>query len=234
MTSKTRPRRPSAPRRPPAGRRPSAAGRPPAGRRSPAAGRPPAGRRSPAAGRLQARRRRRNLGAWLAFTTPILAVGLLIGVAALWDRPSGEEVAGQPAPPFTLPDTTGATVSLEDVTADGPALLYFSMGVGCDGCFTQIPEIIDEVSARGITLVPVMTDPAEWLNQEAHRLGVDTPILVDAGARVSAAYGMIGQYGHADRPSHSFALVDGGTITWTRHYAEMFVPASRFLADLPA
>jgi hypothetical protein len=58
---------------------------------------------------------------------------------------------------------------------------------------------------------------------------------VDTDRRVSAAYGMLGQYGHGDAPSHSFALVRAsGEISWVRHYAEMFVPADQLLADLPA
>jgi hypothetical protein len=44
---------------------------------------------------------------------------------------------------------------------------------------------------------------------------------------------MLGVYGHADRPSHSFALVrKDGTIAAVEHYATMFVPSQQFLADL--
>jgi hypothetical protein len=47
------------------------------------------------------------------------------------------------------------------------------------------------------------------------------------------AYGMVGIYGHGDRPSHSFALVrQDGTVAWVRHYAEMFVPADELLGEL--
>jgi hypothetical protein len=46
---------------------------------------------------------------------------------------------------------------------------------------------------------------------------------------------MVGIYGHADRPSHSFALVrQDGSIGWVRHYAEMFVPAGALFAELDA
>jgi hypothetical protein len=43
-------------------------------------------------------------------------------------------------------------------------------------------------------------------------------------------------YGHQDRPSHSFALVnqEDASITWIKHYAEMFVPTNQFLDDLGA
>jgi peroxiredoxin len=173
-------------------------------------------------------------GVWLAFLTPLAAIGLLVAVAGLTggDPPAAEEDS---AVDFALTDTAGGTVALGDILADGDALLYFSMGVGCDGCFLQIPEIADELAARGITLVPIMVDPADRLAAEARRLGVHMPIAVDADRAVSAAYGMLGQYGHSDVPSHSFALVrQGGELAWVRHYAEMFVPAERFFSELPA
>jgi hypothetical protein len=44
---------------------------------------------------------------------------------------------------------------------------------------------------------------------------------------------MVGVYGHADRPSHSFALVhQDGSVGWVRHYAEMFVPADILMGEL--
>ncbi len=50
---------------------------------------------------------------------------------------------------------------------------------------------------------------------------------------VSDAYGMLGIYGHTDRPSHSFALVRAdGTVALVKHYATMFVPLDELLADL--
>jgi peroxiredoxin len=178
------------------------------------------------------RRPDRNLAAWFALATPLVALGLLL-VAGTLLQPGQDETVGQTAPAFSLPDTAGRTVSLADLASDGDVLLYFSMGVGCDGCFVQIPEIADELRARGVTLAPIMVDRPDWLDREAHRLGVHTPILVDEGAEVSAAYGMLGQYGHGDRPSHSFALVREGEVVWTRHYAEMFVPAEAFFGELP-
>lgn len=145
----------------------------------------------------------------------------------------GESAIGVEAPAFDLPATDGATYTLDGVLADGPALLYFSMGPGCDGCFAQIPEIQDTLTERGITLVPLMVDPAPIVAAEAQRFGITTPILIDADRSVSDAYGMIGIYGHADRPSHSFALVDAsGRITATKHYAEMFVPTDQLLTEL--
>ena len=37
---------------------------------------------------------------------------------------------GDQAPEFSLPSSAGSMVSLDEVTSDGPALLYFHMAVG--------------------------------------------------------------------------------------------------------
>jgi peroxiredoxin len=177
--------------------------------------------------------KRHRLSPWLAFFALVLALALLLAVTIATGQEASDG-SGE-APDFALPDTAGNTVTLADVTDGQDALLFFSMGVGCDGCFLQIPEIEEQLADRGIALVPIMVDPAGWLAAEAARLGVDSPILVDADRNVSAAYDMLGQHGHGDTPSHSFALVTTeGEIEWVRHYAEMFVPADRLLADLPA
>ncbi len=167
---------------------------------------------------------------WVGLAAAPLAVVVLVVVSAFTDS---EETSQQVAIPFQLTTTTGETVSLDKALAQGDVLLYFSMGVGCDGCFAQIPELETALTERNITLLPIMVDPAPAVAAEAARFGIDRPILIDPDARVSAAYGMIGVYGHGDRPSHSFALVhQDGEVAWVRHYAEMFVPAQTLVEEL--
>lgn len=173
-----------------------------------------------------------SLVAWLVLLLPLVVLAAIVAGGVLSDQP--QTAATGSAPDFVLSSTTGETLSLTDVLEQGDAMLYFSMGVGCDGCFMQIPEIASVLHHLDIRLVPIMVDPPELLAREAARLGVDDPIYVDPGGRVAGAYGMLGQFGHGDTPSHSFALVNQNrAITWVRHYPEMFVPAERFLADLP-
>jgi peroxiredoxin len=172
--------------------------------------------------------------AWAGLLLPLLAIGAFVAAETL--RPAAEPATiGSAAPDFELADTAGGTQSLERVLAEGPegALLYFSMGVGCGGCFAQIPEIEPALADRGIRLVSVVVDDAEITRIEAERYGATTRIALDPDRSVSEAYGMLGVYGHGDRPSHSFVRVDAaGTISDVRHYAEMFVPLEQVLADL--
>lgn len=171
---------------------------------------------------------------WLGLLLPLLAIAAFVVAETL--RPAPEPAAiGSFAPAFELADTAGGTQSLERALAEGPegALLYFSMGVGCGGCFAQIPEIEPALAARGIRLVSVVVDDAEIARIEAERYGATSPLALDSDRGVSEAYGMLGVYGHGDRPSHSFVRVDSdGTISDLRHYAEMFVPLDQLLADL--
>jgi peroxiredoxin len=161
-----------------------------------------------------------------------LALAILVAVSVLSET---DDATVDQAISFELSAADGQTVSLDESLAQGDALLYFSMGVGCDGCFAQIPELEAAVAERGMTFLPIMVDPAPLVAAEAARFGIDRPILIDPDAKVSSAYGMVGIYGHGDRPSHSFALVrQSGEIAWVRHYAEMFVPAEALFDELDA
>ena len=80
-----------------------------------------------------------------------------------------------------------------------------------------------------------MVDAPNRVAAEAARFDITTPILIDGSREVSEAYGMLGIYGHSDRPSHSFALVrSDGTVDWIKHYATMFVPLDQLLSDMGA
>lgn len=189
-------------------------------------------KRAPAQGKSTKRRDRR--WAWLGFAAPLLAIGVFVGISVSTFQPQ-YGLQGSKAPRFTLPTSAGNQVTLDQILATGnQAMLYFSMGVGCDGCFAQIPELNDALAARGVTLVSVMVDPAPVVADESLRFGIVDPILIDQDRSVSKAYDMLGVYGHSDRPSHSFALVGKeGEIKWVKHYATMFVPAEEFLAEVP-
>lgn len=169
---------------------------------------------------------------WLGFAVAPLALAVLVAVSVLSEA---DDPTIDQATPFELSTADGQNISLDDTLAQGDALLYFSMGVGCDGCFAQIPELETAMTERGISLLPIMVDPPDLVANEATRFGIDGPILIDSDTRVSRAYGMVGIYGHGDRPSHSFALVrQTGEIAWVRHYAEMFVPAQALIDELDA
>ncbi len=182
--------------------------------------------------RSSRRRRSRSPWPWIGLVVPLALI------AALAIFGSGDDSTTTISPDasatmFELPTSNGTTFALRDALAESDVLLYFSMGVGCDGCFAQIPEVDEALAARDIKLVPIMVQDPDLVMATADSWGITQPILIDANRAVSDAYGMLGINGHSDRPSHSIAFVEqDGTLAYVKHYSTMFVEADDMLADL--
>jgi peroxiredoxin len=179
-----------------------------------------------AAARRRTLRRRLLTG---GTTVLVLAVAAVLAVRA--DKPN-EATLGSPAPEFELASTEGSTVSLADHRGHD-LLLYFSEGVGCDACFYQQAKIEAEqqrFTDAGLTVVPVVVNPAADVRRELDRFGLTTPFLIDPDRSVSTAYDTIGRGHHADLPGHSFVLVDGGgNMRWRMDEPSMFVEPTRLV-----
>jgi peroxiredoxin/uncharacterized membrane protein YphA (DoxX/SURF4 family) len=137
---------------------------------------------------------------WL-IVTATLATLTTIASLVLWRenrrlRSSDNRVAaahpqiGALAPHFTLPSTTGGTVSLQDLLADDRACLLTFVSPGCGPCKALLPELArwhDTITERlALTLVTaVKATEAEKLARE-HAL---TDVLIDEQSTVSHAYG---------------------------------------------
>jgi peroxiredoxin len=155
---------------------------------------------------------------------------------------AGEPGAGDVAPDFTLPASTGGEVSLSDYR-DRSVLLYFQEGLMCQPCWDQIRDLEQNeaaLRAAGIdTIVSVTTDPVDLVARKMVDEGLATPVLSDPTLEVSRTY-TTNQYGMmgTTRNGHSFLLVGpDGTITWRADYGgapdyTMYLPTENMLADL--
>jgi peroxiredoxin len=126
-------------------------------------------------------------------------------------------------------------VSLADYRG-GDVLLFFNEGVGCDACFYQMLDLQKNTRTfenAGVSVVPIVANPANQVRQEMDRFGVSTPYLIDADTSISQAYGMLGNGMHANLPGHGFVLVDSsGRIRWSKEFPSMYVSSSDLLAQL--
>jgi peroxiredoxin len=149
----------------------------------------------------------------------------------------GGPTVGAIAPAFALTDVvSGKRVTLSTL-AGQKTLLFFSEGVGCQACMVQAADLqrSTALTADGIKLVSVTTDPPGDLAQAASQYGIRTPLLADPTTGMSAAYGMLAHGGmqHAGEDGHAFMLLDAtGRVLWHQAYPQMYVQPSQLLADM--
>ena len=177
--------------------------------------------------------RKRRVTSLAGWAVGLLLVAGIITAGLLSSKPQDQTAATPtPAPPFTLTDTTGATVDLAALRGRN-VILYFSEGAGCQSCLLQMAQIeaqqakFDEAN---ITVLPIVMNTKDQITADMAANNVKTPFLLDDGT-VSTEYGTIGRGMHAGLPGHSFVVVDSeGMQRWYGEYPSMWLEPGDLLA----
>lgn len=116
----------------------------------------------------------------------LLGALLLLGIGAA----SAAPVVGEPAPPFSLQNRSGAEVSLEDLR--GEVVLINFWATWCPPCRQEMP-LLDQIHSRyqplGFTLLGVNVEQDSRLaDRFLADVPVNFPILLDPEERVSKLY----------------------------------------------
>jgi thioredoxin-dependent peroxiredoxin len=101
---------------------------------------------------------------------------------------------GDPAPPFTLPDTSGKQVSLEDF-AGKDVILYFYPKDDTPGCTKEACGFRDawtDLQELGVVVLGVSGDDAASHRKFATKYRLPFTLLSDPDHRVMTAYGAYG------------------------------------------
>jgi peroxiredoxin len=97
------------------------------------------------------------------------------------------------APEFSLPSTSGASLSLSDLHADGPALLLF-VSEECPTCvltLRRLAPVLAQLTATGVRVAAIFEDPLEVAARVARRTGFAGVVLSEpAPYPVSDSYGL--------------------------------------------
>jgi len=173
----------------------------------------------------------------LAVAAAALVVAAMLLVTSRDTTRQAAQQGARPAPAFTLTATDGRRVLLADY-AGRNVLLYFSEGVGCDGCWYQMADLEQhqsDLDKLGLTVLPVVVNDPASTRAEMRRFNLRTSFLTDPGGRVARTYQAVGDGSamHANLPGRTFILVNsGGQITWRGEYPSMFVPTGELLSSL--
>jgi len=115
------------------------------------------------------------------------------------NTPSTMAPLGTQAPPFSLPDTEGKVVSLEDYK-DAPALLVVFLCNHCPFVKHVLPHFVElagEYQRRGVAVVGISSndvstypdDAPEKMAELSKAMGFPFPYLYDESQEVARAYG---------------------------------------------
>jgi peroxiredoxin len=108
--------------------------------------------------------------------------------------PAGAVSVGDTLAPFALPDATGQTQTLEELTAHGPVVIVFYRGGWCPYCNltlrTYQRDLLPQLAAHSARLVAISpeTPDASLSTQEKDELAYT--VLTDAGAQLATSLGI--------------------------------------------
>lgn len=147
---------------------------------------------------------------------------------------------GQPAPSFSLPDATGATVSLADY-AGRRVLVYFYPRANTPGCTTEACDFRDNLAQLqdlGVAVVGISPDSPAKLARFAKNHDLTFPLLSDEDKAVMTAWGAFGEkknYGKVVQGViRSTVLVEAdGTVGLAKYNVKATGHVARLLRDLP-
>lgn len=187
-------------------------------------------RMTAAALQVDQHRRRRTVAIVAAAATIVMAV---VAAMLLTSRPESSEAA-RVAPDFTMTDTAGKSVSLQQYRGKN-VVLYFNEGAGCQSCLVQMAEIEKQASRfqeLDVTVLPIVMNSRDQITRDMRLNRVSTPFLLDDGT-VSKAYGTLGKGMHAGLPGHSFVLIDrSGQQRWYGEYPSMWLAPDQLLKEV--
>lgn len=111
------------------------------------------------------------------------------------DTDSTRLSVGSPAPAFTLPDATGADVSLSDY-ASHRVIVYFYPAAMTPGCTVQAVDFssaLGDLKSAGYDVVGISPDSPERLATFRDKEDLGITLLADPDRTVLDAYGAYGQ-----------------------------------------
>ena len=102
---------------------------------------------------------------------------------------------GDKAPDFTLPDDTGAEVSLADYRGKKVILYVYpaAMTPGCTRQACDFRDSLDSLAAAGYAVLGLSPDKSEKLAKFRERDGLTFPLLSDTEKSTLEAYGAYGE-----------------------------------------
>lgn len=108
--------------------------------------------------------------------------------------PTGAVTVGDKLAPFSLPDATGQPRTLDELTANGPAVIVFYRGGWCPYCNltlrTYERDLLPELSAYSARLIAISPETPDASLSAQEKNGLTYTVLSDTGVHLADALGI--------------------------------------------
>jgi peroxiredoxin len=108
--------------------------------------------------------------------------------------PTGAVAVGDKLSAFALPDATGTTRTLDELTADGPAVIVFYRGGWCPYCNVTLRtyerDLMPQLAAYSARLVAISPETPDASLSTQERAELTYTVLSDAGAQLADTLGI--------------------------------------------
>jgi peroxiredoxin len=108
--------------------------------------------------------------------------------------PADAVSVGDTLAPFALPDATGQTRTLEELTAEGPAVIVFYRGGWCPYCNLTLRsyqrDLLPQLAAYSARLVAISPETPDASLSTQEKAELRYPVLSDAAAELASSLGI--------------------------------------------
>jgi peroxiredoxin len=125
--------------------------------------------------------------------------------------------AGDTAPEFTAPSTSGSDVSLSSFRGKRNVLLAFFPLAFTGTCTKELicfTEDFDQFAGKGVEILPISVDSTASLREFRNKLQMKTDLLSDFKRDISRAYGVLNE--ERFYSNRAYFLIDKeGRVRWS-------------------
>lgn len=100
---------------------------------------------------------------------------------------------GELAPSFRLPSAQGTDVALEDYRGSRSLVVWFTKGMGCPFCRSQMSQLArayQDIRKLGAEVIEITVSPPQQAKLYARKFTLPFPYLCDPDRRVRAEWGL--------------------------------------------
>lgn len=131
--------------------------------------------------------------------------------------------AGAQAPGFSLPSTSGQTVSLADFRGRSAVLLAFfplAFTSTCTAELCSFSDDFDQFAGQGVAVLPISVDSVPTLREYRAKHAMKTELLSDFKRDASRVYGVLLEDRFFSRRAY-FLIDREGCVAWSHVEAEL-------------